>query len=600
MEAFGLSFEPVTRNFFVDQLGRAANYSDGWAEEKRLLDIVGSVEDLSSTSWQLHNSANSWVDRYHFSVHRGAIVRCLPFVSSKRVLEMGAGCGAITRALGERFHQVNAIEGTVERARICAKRCEGLPNVRVFAADINRIAPEPVYDLVFLIGVLEWSKGFIKGANPFQHCLNIASRALKPNGCLIVAIENQIGLKYFLGAGEDHCGTPMEGLHGYPNFDKAATFARLQLSRILKEAGCPNFRFMYPFPDYKLAKVVLTDEAVSLCSESIAYWASRYKFEDYQAPGRDNHGNQLLVASEVAKAGLLGELSNSFLVIAGKDKTVVDHIPWLVWSERLTRNAPLCSTTTLEHVNGKLLVKKVFSQPFPEEESLDEFRFKLNPPPLQPFFDGTSIEIELLRCAVSGRSLDLVQIVNEWMSYAGRRFKSADGNLQSAAWDCIPRNLVRIANGEMKVFDLEFTRSRTFTLPELCGRGLLCWFCEHAPWAIPLYPEATTIRAKILSILNKVFGSIDPKVTLDSVVQSEIKFQQWVNAAATLDIEGMLNSPIRRGDFRDDIAERLRAKEDELSQLREHASRLQLFEDAVRQTWAYRAYRQFVKPLKTK
>ena len=55
------------------------------------------------------------------------------------------------------------------------------------------------------------------------------------------------------------------------------------------------------------------------------------------------------VATEIAKAGLLGELGNSFLVIAEREEAVVDDPPWLVWSERLTKNSALCSITTLEN-----------------------------------------------------------------------------------------------------------------------------------------------------------------------------------------------------------------------------------------------------------
>jgi SAM-dependent methyltransferase len=600
MNAFGLRFWELDKNLFAATHPSAACYSDGQREEDHLWEIVRSASDLSSCSWELDNAARSWVEKYHCSVHRGAIIRCLPFSSEKRVLELGAGAGAITRALGERFVVVDAVEGSFDRARICARRCSDLSNVRVFAADIGEINPEPEYDLVFLIGVLEWSKGFIGGNDPFQRCLSIASRSLKPDGQLVVAIENQIGLKYFLGSGEDHCGIPMEGLEGYPNFDKAETFSRLKLIQMLETAGFPYARLLYPFPDYKLAKTVLTDEAVSLCSGSIAYWASRHKFEDYQVPDRYHYGNQILVAAEIAKAGLIGELSNSFLVIAGKNAEI-DYPSWLVWSERLTRNPHLCSTTTLESVCDTLVVKKCFPQRTPPETSMNEVAYGLNSIPMQPFFDGTSLEIELLRCAIAGRRSDFIRIVVEWMSYVEKHFKPADRrSVQPAAWDCIPRNMVRLANGEITAFDLEFINNREFTLEQLCTRGLICWFCDHAPWSSSLYPEAVTIREKILLILKNVFPSMDGQRVLNTVIGSETEFQEWAYRTGTLDIESMLNAPIRRGDFGSDVAERLRVKENEVIQLRQEIGRLQLFSDTVRQTWAYRMYRQFVKPFRNR
>ena len=105
---------------------------------------------------------------------------------------MGAGGGAITRALGEKFASVDAIEGSIDRARICASRCRDLPQVRVFGADLSKIDPEPNYDLVVLIGVLEWSSGFLQGENPFQRCFNIASRALTENGKIFSRLRTSL------------------------------------------------------------------------------------------------------------------------------------------------------------------------------------------------------------------------------------------------------------------------------------------------------------------------------------------------------------------------------------------------------------------------
>jgi SAM-dependent methyltransferase len=600
MMLLGLSFRQVSDNFYVANNTDTFTYSDGAKDESHLLDIVRTAKNLSTTSWELNDTAKTWVDRYHFSVHRGAIVRCLSFASSQRVLELGAGCGAITRALGERFHHVDAIEGSPRRARICAMRCEGLQNVQVFAADIDKISPAPEYDLVFLIGVLEWSQGFLTGAHPFHRCLQIASKALKDDGVLVIAIENQLGLKYFLGSGEDHCGVPMEGLHGYPSVAKAKTFSRLGLSGLLKDAGFPVSRFLYPFPDYKLAKVVLTDEAVALNSESIAYWISRYDFEDYQKPASYIYGNQSLIANEVARAGLLAELSNSFLVIAGKKNLTIDGPPWLVWSERLTRNMALSSTTTLERLDDKLVVKKTYPY-FPSEQPPDSISgFGLNRLPTQSFLDGSGVEMELLRCAVSGNASGFIRIVVEWLNYVAAHFRTDDdSSMRADAWDCIPRNLIRLPSGELEVFDLEFVKQRPFKIEELCGRGLYCWFCDHARWANKIHPEAQTAREVILWIMSKIFTSADTESILFAVLEAETKFQRWVNPGEQQDAYALIELPMRGGDVHDYIAERLREKESELARLKEHADRLQMFSDAVRQTWVYRTYRNFIKPLRS-
>ena len=599
MKAFNLTFNKSERNLFIDQSQSTVDYSDGETEERRLLAIVRSAQDLSTISWQLHDSATNWVERYHLSVHRGAIIRCLPFPTNLKVLEMGAGAGAVTRALGEKFAQVDAIEGSIERAHICASHCRDLPNVRVFAADIDKLMPEPQYDLVFLVGVLEWSQGFLPGSNPFHRCLRIASKALKEDGVLVIAIENQLGLKYFLGAGEDHCGVPMEGLHGYPTVVKAKTFSRLGLSGLLKDGGFPVTRFLYPFPDYKLARVVLTDEAVGLNSESIACWVSRYDFENYHKPEPYIYGNQALIATEVTKAGLLAEMSNSFLVLAGKEDSTVGGPPWLVWSERLARNMELSSITTLERVDDGLVVKKAYAA-LPSLQQLGSNRgFALNKLLPQPFFIGSSIEIELLRCAISGNANAFVKIVVEWLDYVRAHFSADnDTSILAEAWDCIPKNLIRLASGELVTFDLEFVRERAFKLEELCGRGLYCWFGDHAQWANKLNANARTVREAILWILSKVFTTVDPREILEAVVESEVSFQGWVNPGEARDAIAFLDAPMRCADLQGYIAKQLLDPDGELARLRERADRLQKFSDTVRQSVPYRLYRAFLKPFR--
>ena len=49
------------------------------------------------------------------------------------VLEIGAGCGAITRYLGECGGNILALEGTPRRAAIASARTRGLDNVTVLS-----------------------------------------------------------------------------------------------------------------------------------------------------------------------------------------------------------------------------------------------------------------------------------------------------------------------------------------------------------------------------------------------------------------------------------------------------------------------------------
>ena len=56
----------------------------------------------------------------------------------RKYWELGAGCGAITRYLGEKFATVFAVEGSFPRARVAKKRCSDLKGVSVLCANFFR------------------------------------------------------------------------------------------------------------------------------------------------------------------------------------------------------------------------------------------------------------------------------------------------------------------------------------------------------------------------------------------------------------------------------------------------------------------------------
>ena len=99
----------------------------------------------------------------------------------------------------------------------------------------------------------------------------------------------------------------MEGLHGYPKLSPSRNFlSGFKLSGYIENNRLSEVAVFVFLSHYKLAKVILTDEAVSLCNESIAFWTSRYPFDDRLSPEIYKYANQALVTCEVSKAGLLG------------------------------------------------------------------------------------------------------------------------------------------------------------------------------------------------------------------------------------------------------------------------------------------------------
>ena len=218
------------------------NYSDGQSVEVRLRDILSSAEDLSSDSDELQAAIEDWPTEYHLSQSRANLVRALDLSGVKRVLELGCGCGSITRYIGEQAGiEVDAVEGSPIRAALAKLRCRDLDSVTIHAGNFNQLDfPNDYYDLVLFVGVTEYAGRFSDQASDedaLQELLGLAQKATTANGVTLVAIENRLGMKYLLGANEDHYGVRFVGLDHYQDSSGIRTYSYDEWHTQIARAG---------------------------------------------------------------------------------------------------------------------------------------------------------------------------------------------------------------------------------------------------------------------------------------------------------------------------------------------------------------------------
>lgn len=233
-------------------------YSDGDEIENHILDIVKNEKDYE---W-FHPEFGNWAILYHLSRQRENIVAPMDLSSSDEVLEIGSGMGAITGALAHRVKKVDCIELSKRRSLVNAYRHSDLDNIEIFVGNFQDIEINKKYDVITLIGVLEYGYHYINSETPYEDFLKKVYSCLKPSGKLYIAIENKLGMKYFAGYHEDHLGKPFVGIEGYRKEDKVKTFSKSQIEQLLKVAEFEKINFFYPFPDYKLPTVIYDDETI--------------------------------------------------------------------------------------------------------------------------------------------------------------------------------------------------------------------------------------------------------------------------------------------------------------------------------------------------
>jgi SAM-dependent methyltransferase len=317
------------------------DYADG--AESAVLAALRAAADVSAGSAELAPLARSWETVYHFSPARLGLLAPLRITPGLRVVDLGCGSGVLSRTLGEAGASVVGIEGVPSRAAAARERCRDLPDVRIVSATLaDGLRDAGPFDLALICGVLEYN-------DPFT-LLPAVMNSLSDNGVVVLAIENQLGLRYLLGGAEDHHGKAWVGLTDYPRGEHVPatrTYTRRTLHGLLAGAGLTAQRWLLPYPDYKLPRVVLDETAFRHGPELVE------KLVRDPLQGSFG-GNDAAVSGRIAHRLAMGEgigpvVAPSFLVVASRNPAALSTVvePGLAWLISGTRRPAFRRTRKL-------------------------------------------------------------------------------------------------------------------------------------------------------------------------------------------------------------------------------------------------------------
>lgn len=270
--------ERRSTDLFVER-DAVGTYSDiGTDSERELLDA------LTSTPWrevveERFAAAHPWLHRIITDRGRSLFLDVVSLPAGGCFLDVGSGWGQVAIPLA-RLGRVFCLDLTPTRLDI----------VRAIArqenADLGYVCgnfqtfpfAEQQFDLVLFNGSLEWiavgnSATSIREAQ--RAALSKARRLLKPGGLVYIGIENAMGLKYLLGAPDDHTGIAYLSLLDEDRAaDRYATLhdgARLpaktwslrEYTALVDSAGLAVEEIYGCFPDYKLIRAMVPLAAVN-------------------------------------------------------------------------------------------------------------------------------------------------------------------------------------------------------------------------------------------------------------------------------------------------------------------------------------------------
>ena len=574
-------------------------YSDGDEFEKRVAFIVDQASDLSILSAELNQHCTDWPSLYHLSSHRANIMRPFKSFLTGDTLELGAGCGAITRYLGEcgreRGGRVVAIEGSSRRAAITRSRTRDLHNVTVLAEDFNKFQCAQKFDVITLIGVFEYANLFASTQDPHLTLLEHVYSLLKPEGKLIIAIENQLGLKYFAGFPEDHVSWPMYGLEGRYQKNQAQTFGRVALSNLLEEAKFKNLLYFVPCPDYKLPHSIITEQGLKNKKFDAAAFAWQNAFRDAQMPKYRNF-NLELAWPEVFKNKLSIDLANSFLIAASpSSEGFMD--PSILAYHYSTGRKPMYSKEKLFKYRKKVSVYYTkLSQDSTENEIQPGknllIQFKI--PVSSEYTLGTLLVFDFVKIVTKdGWTFDEVaefirrylQLVQGLAQTDGVKLdlKSPYARLPGKLFDVLPHNIIIDQEGRPSIIDQEWILNQPIELGYLLFRffinslHLITIFGLHENGLDMTYRKFidSTLYAMRLELRKKDFNRYGIMETeIQGLITNNQQFKEYLAEwwSGYLPVLNSNRTLARRDDQINDLQQEINSRDDQINDLQQEIS----------------------------
>lgn len=495
-------------------------YCDG-AIEDELLEIA---RDYSTVEFQrIIEEKKSWPVLYHLSALRENIVEWLPIDKKMKVLEIGAGCGAITGALAAKAGEVTCIDLSKKRSMINAYRHVDCDNVMIHVGNFQDVEPDlPCdYDYICLIGVFEYAQAYIQSETPYEDFLNTIKKHVKPQGHIVIAIENKFGLKYWAGCKEDHLGTYFSGLEDYPDGGVVRTFTKDGLLAIAQKCGCEETSMYYPYPDYKFPTSIYSDAYLPKVGEL----SSNLRNFDRE---RLQLFDEKKVFDSIIREKQFPLFSNSYMLVLGP-KLPIEYVKYS--NDRA--DAFRIKTILKEDTAGKRIEKHPLSdaaqnhirKTYEAYAKLDERyrggelsinRCKLE----QSGQEGAYLSLEYLTGTSLTELLDEKLESGDWKGFQALfeeyvRKISYREEEPVADYDLIFANILVSADNTWNVIDYEWTFNRPIETKEIAFRAVYCYLLENEK------------RNKLnLDLITEKLGIT--QVDMEQYRKQEMDFQKYV------------------------------------------------------------------------
>lgn len=279
----------------------------------------------------------------NFSKTRQSILNWYDFKEDADLLEIGGEFGALTGMLCEKCKSVTCIENDKLRMESILERYKNRYNLEVFNSVENVMYLNKKYDYIVLIGTIETIENI-------EEYLKKIKSLLKPEGVILIAAENRLGLKYFCGASYQTLENPFDGINKRFKKNGRVLYTKIELENIIKNSELKINKFYYPVPDYKFTQEVYSDTYLPKGS-------LKERVMPYYLNSRSLIADEMYLYDDIIENNVFEVFANSFLVecreidaeckidyaAVSTDRKAENAYATVIYSDKTVKKKPLFS-----------------------------------------------------------------------------------------------------------------------------------------------------------------------------------------------------------------------------------------------------------------
>ena len=246
-----------------------------------------------------------WEVFYQLSDMRTGLLGWYDFPKNAQVLELGCEFGALTGMLCDKAAHVTVVEHSMFRAHTTVKRWQDRDNLDVYVGSMFDIPFRRKFDVIVMVDSFAGLGNGSPGHAPYVEYMRFLQDFLAPQGKVLIAIDNRLGLKFFCGARDPYSGEPFGELGG--GTGRGCLFSKKELESIFREAGFTYRKFYYPLPDFRIPQLIFTDDYLPKRDISD-------NFVPYDHEPDTRVLSELRLYPDIIDNGMFPMMANSFLV----------------------------------------------------------------------------------------------------------------------------------------------------------------------------------------------------------------------------------------------------------------------------------------------